>query len=429
MATLLNSMPFFINAAGDMSILSGGSGGSGAITITSQNGSGGDITFDSDNNISLTTVTSTIFTNGGFERARMTNAGFFGIGTDVPVCQLHIQKGAAIPYVVDGNAVVQLNSNTNATNFWFNIGAAATNATFGFAVDGVIKHGLSYNRLNDVLALTNQGVLGSPTEGLFVGSNGNIGIHQQPDPNAPLGVLGHTRYLMTLLTDVSIDGSDHAEWFIGFYNATDATNECIAFDFNHEGGVNSPLNFCSFHLYGDSSGNGLSVHPDGQVGIGTGSNQITASAKLEISSTTQGVIFPILTMAERNAIVTPASGLMIYNDTTFALEVFDGTQWVSWGPSKRIKDVNSTPYTVNNADVVLHVSYSATGAASIVLPTAQCYNGRTITIKDGGLYCDVNNITVSTQGAELIDGLPTKIMASRGQSILLYAMGGNWYLF
>ena len=46
------------------------------------------------------------------------------------------------------------------------------------------------------------------------------------------------------------------------------------------------------------------------VGIGTATPN--ASAQLDISSTSKGMLVPRMTMAQRNAVVTPANGLLIY---------------------------------------------------------------------------------------------------------------------
>ncbi len=64
------------------------------------------------------------------------------------------------------------------------------------------------------------------------------------------------------------------------------------------------------------------------VGIGTTSPD--ASAKLEIQSSTGGVLIPRLTSAERDAIPSPiASGLLIYNSSNSQFEFWNGT---AWGP-------------------------------------------------------------------------------------------------
>lgn len=63
----------------------------------------------------------------------------------------------------------------------------------------------------------------------------------------------------------------------------------------------------------------------GMVGIGTSSP--AASAKLDISSTTQGVLFPRLTTTQINAISSPATGLTVYCTTENTICFFNGTTW------------------------------------------------------------------------------------------------------
>ena len=64
-----------------------------------------------------------------------------------------------------------------------------------------------------------------------------------------------------------------------------------------------------------------------QVGIGTATPD--ASAKLDITSTTQGLLPPRMTTVQRDAISSPAEGLVIYNTTTKGLEFKSSTGWVS----------------------------------------------------------------------------------------------------
>lgn len=66
----------------------------------------------------------------------------------------------------------------------------------------------------------------------------------------------------------------------------------------------------------------------GKIGIGVVTPH--ASAKLEVSSTTGGVLFPRLTTTERNAIASPANGLMIYNSTTNKFQGYAGGAWVDF---------------------------------------------------------------------------------------------------
>jgi hypothetical protein len=52
-----------------------------------------------------------------------------------------------------------------------------------------------------------------------------------------------------------------------------------------------------------------------------------ASSKLTIESTTQGVLFPRMTTTQKNAIASPATGLVVYDNTLNKLSVFTGLVW------------------------------------------------------------------------------------------------------
>ncbi len=64
-------------------------------------------------------------------------------------------------------------------------------------------------------------------------------------------------------------------------------------------------------------------HIYSQVGIGTTTPD--ASAALEISSVNSGLLMPRLTTIERNAIVNPATGLLIFNVNKSCFEANLGT--------------------------------------------------------------------------------------------------------
>ncbi|NDI99984.1 hypothetical protein GWA97_12915 [Flavobacterium sp. LaA7.5] len=76
----------------------------------------------------------------------------------------------------------------------------------------------------------------------------------------------------------------------------------------------------------------LAVAQTGNVGIGT--NTPNSSAQLDISSTDKGLLIPRMTETQRNAIATPASGLMIYQtDNTPGFYYYNGTTWGSVAPA------------------------------------------------------------------------------------------------
>jgi hypothetical protein len=64
------------------------------------------------------------------------------------------------------------------------------------------------------------------------------------------------------------------------------------------------------------------------VGIGTLSPN--ASAALEVNSTTKGFLLPTMTQTQRNAISTPATGLLIYqSDNTPGFYYYNGSAWTA----------------------------------------------------------------------------------------------------
>ncbi len=85
------------------------------------------------------------------------------------------------------------------------------------------------------------------------------------------------------------------------------------------------LNLGANLLVGNGGSTGLGVSSAGAVGIGTASP--AASAALEVSSTTKGLLPPRLTQLQRDAIGSPATGLTLYNTDTNKFNTWNGTRW------------------------------------------------------------------------------------------------------
>jgi hypothetical protein len=62
-----------------------------------------------------------------------------------------------------------------------------------------------------------------------------------------------------------------------------------------------------------------------QVSVGTTSPN--ASAKFQVDSTTTGFLPPRMTTTQKNAIASPASGLILYDSTTNKLQCYNGSTW------------------------------------------------------------------------------------------------------
>jgi hypothetical protein len=84
------------------------------------------------------------------------------------------------------------------------------------------------------------------------------------------------------------------------------------------GGANYPVTFWSTDFFAEVSG-GLQ--------IATSAVSVNASAKLQVDSTTRGFLPPRMTTTQKNAIASPASGLVLYDSTTNKLCCYNGSTW------------------------------------------------------------------------------------------------------
>jgi len=65
----------------------------------------------------------------------------------------------------------------------------------------------------------------------------------------------------------------------------------------------------------------------GQVAINEDNSNANEKAALDIKSVTKGVLFPSMSNASRDALKSPAAGLLIYNAETHVHNYFNGTEW------------------------------------------------------------------------------------------------------
>ena len=63
------------------------------------------------------------------------------------------------------------------------------------------------------------------------------------------------------------------------------------------------------------------------TGLGIGTTSPDASAILDAQSTTKGVRMPNMTTTQKNAIASPAAGLMVFDTTLAKLCVYSGAAW------------------------------------------------------------------------------------------------------
>ncbi|HEB62516.1 MAG TPA: hypothetical protein ENI82_05110, partial [Bacteroidetes bacterium] len=86
--------------------------------------------------------------------------------------------------------------------------------------------------------------------------------------------------------------------------------------------------------------NALTILKNGKIGIGISSPD--PSSILDITSTGKGILVPRMTSAQRDAITSPATGLLIYQtNNNKGFWYFDGTSWLSLNDSEYVSDIIS----------------------------------------------------------------------------------------
>ncbi len=127
----------------------------------------------------------------------------------------------------------------------------------------------------------------------------------------------------------------------------------------------------------------------GQNTLKIGSNPyfIDPSAILEVSSTTKGILIPKMTDVQRNAIVKPANGLMIYNTTSNRIEVNIGTTTsANWFVPENIADKSN--------------SFAADGTSTTKYPSVKAVKDYV----DGLVTSGVPDATASAKGIVQLAG-------------------------
>lgn len=85
-----------------------------------------------------------------------------------------------------------------------------------------------------------------------------------------------------------------------------------------------------------------------QVGIGTTTPH--SSSILDVNSSEKGILLPTLSTMQRDAIPSPANGLLIFNSTTTSYNYYD-MEWRDFSPNYKSVHFTDEIFTTSNADV------------------------------------------------------------------------------
>ncbi len=153
----------------------------------------------------------------------------------------------------------------------------------------------------------------------------------------------------------------------------------------------------------------FAIHLNAQVGIGTVTPD--ASSALHIASTTKGLLTPRMTTAQRDAIVSPANGLFIYNLDSNCFQHFNGATWSAClGTTSAIKSLVCPPApvingyyvagTVTNTSNTITVSVTTTATDSYSI-TTNTINGYSFAAAGVVLTAGTHNIVLSSTGTPI----------------------------
>jgi hypothetical protein len=267
-----------------------------------------------------TTWTAQFHNSAGNNNALMIrDDGRVGIGTSTLSNILTIAGSAAIPRIY-----IEAPDNTESATILFDAKRPAGNPIFSFTNQGrfIIGNGIGFYATSGGPSAP---ILRSGS-GIFVGDAGAFdntsanGMVVLGKPNnfaritTGVGSTASTVELIGTHSPTSTNIRYNMLSIIPVYNQTGtADGAFVGIDYNP-----TIASLLGRHY--------AATFRSGSVGIGTSAPN--ASAALDVTSTTQGVLFPRMTTTQRNAISSPADGLVIYNTTDNKLQVRAAGAWV-----------------------------------------------------------------------------------------------------
>jgi hypothetical protein len=162
-----------------------------------------------------------------------------------------------------------------------------------------------------------------------------------------------------------------------------------------------------------------------QVGIGTTNPH--ASSILDLTSTTQGFLVPRLTTSQRDVIVSPANGLMIYNITINCFQYYKSAAWHSLCDAT-ISTLNCAGATASAGAIGVVYTGNATipytngngGSYPSGFPIASTgVTGLTATLQAGSLTNSTGSLTYTITGTPTTSGTASFSISFGGQNCTL----------
>ncbi|CAN1501904.1 Ice-binding protein [Flavobacteriaceae bacterium] len=177
----------------------------------------------------------------------------------------------------------------------------------------------------------------------------------------------------------------------------------------------------------------VSANANAQIGIGTTTPD--ASAVLDLSSTTKGLLMPRMTTLQQTNLVSPAIGLSIFNTTTGQIETnkgngLGGALWVgdlNTGTTATLGDnstlLATTEFVLSNSGH--YNSVNAAGTATTTSATVAVVDGMTISPEAGTYLVSFNSEYTNTPTVILGTTTTTTTGFNTGQGVIDLAAAYN----
>ncbi|MFH1690410.1 MAG: hypothetical protein ABIE42_09265 [Candidatus Eisenbacteria bacterium] len=178
------------------------------------------------------------------------------------------------------------------------------------------------------------------------------------------------------------------------------------------------------HAHGLKGSSGQGVTPDLVLPLSPTTLEVTTADATNITvqntgGATDTAIFLCIRFHSMGRAVASGAGLPFMQNLAGGGGVGGRVSWV---------DVSDAVYVVPASDVHLSVSRTAAGASGLTLPSAAATGvGKVFWVKDSGLNSAVNNITITPDGGDTIDGAPNLVISTNAAMVKLTCDGvSNW---
>lgn len=201
--------------------------------------------------------------------------------------------------------------------------------------------GSGWQQINGSSVSTASGVQTAPGNGIAINTTGSA-----PAASALLDISSTGKGLLIPRTT---QGAVTAVTGLTIYNST--TNAINVYN-------GSSWTVPCYSLIDNVTGSGATANG---VAINTSGAPPDASAILDISSVSKGLLLPSLTSTQRDTLPSPAQGLLIYNTTDGAIEYWTGTAWMGLlaAPTSASASAAPNPICIGSS---LNITGSASGA-------------------------------------------------------------------